>query len=127
MTRRASGTEQRRWVGDNDRTGEIQRWVLWGDGEPPEDLSGAETGTDIARHVAQAHDPDWAVRTGGWVLTITADDSAVDELLVSQPHILGAAPYLAAGKTEEVPDKPMRGTLRSDVGPRRKADQPRPV
>lgn len=132
MTRRAERNDARKWAGDNavaNELDEIRSFVLWGRGYgPPEELVDARDGNHIAAVIARAHDDAWdhldpAER---WVVIVRGDENDVDALVQEDETVLGYAPYLIDGKQEETPPGYMKGRLRSDVGPRRKVDQPRP-
>ncbi|MCA1830056.1 MAG: hypothetical protein LC663_00870 [Actinobacteria bacterium] len=94
--------EFRSWVGDNavrDDIDVVREWIVWGVGTaPPSEIEEARAANDVA--------------------------TMIDDLSHSHGGIWGYAAYLVEGKNDEVPARYMRGTLRSDVGPRRKVDQP---
>ena len=100
---------------------DIGRWIVWGTGEAPA-LEGTEPGPDVAMEMARESDPAWWDRPDRWVVIVDGEESRADELAADTPEARGYAPYLAAGREEEMPSEPMRGTLRSDVAPRRKAE-----
>ena len=100
---------------------DVGRWIVWGTGEPPV-VDGAQPGPDVAMEMAREHDPAWWDHADRWVVIVDGEESRADELVAELPEARGFAPYLAAGRDEELPTTPMRGTLRSDVAPRRKAE-----
>lgn len=124
----------RSWVGDNAIRNDLdvaRDWVVWGVGAaPPEEMPDAGGANDVAQMVARGNDPEWFETDEAyrWVITIRAYESDIDAVARDHPDsVWGYAPYLAEGKPEEMPATYMRGTLRNDVAPRRKVDQPRPV
>jgi hypothetical protein len=125
----AHGTQ--RWTGDTPGGAEVaepSRWVVWGTGAPLEGEGLAlASDDDIAQGIARGVDPEWEREEKRWVVIATADESSIDALVGEERRIRGYAAYLVEGKGDEMPASPMRGTLRSDVGPRRKVDQPRPT
>ena len=133
MTRKAGHTEARRWQGDNavaNELDEVRSFVVWGDGYlAPEGLTEAREGTDIAEGIARTADERWGALSAEqrWCAIVVADEDEIDAL-VQDGLATGYAPYLVDGKNEEIPPDGgiMRPTLRSDVAPRRKVDQPRP-
>lgn len=118
-------------MGDTLGGGEVAepaRWVMWGVGKPIEGEGFAlASDDDIAQGIARGADPEWEREDDGWVVVATGDESSIDALVRDDRRIRGYASHLVEGKAEEMPARPMRGTLRSDVGPRRKVDQPRPT
>lgn len=100
---------------------DVGRWIIWGTGEAPE-IQDARPGPDVAMEMARESDPRWWDRPDRWIVIVDGGESRADELVADLPEARGYAPYLAAGRDEEAPDAPMRGTLRSDVAPRRKAE-----
>ena len=100
---------------------DIGRWIVWGTGEPV-DIVGAQAASGVAMEMAAENDRFWARRPDRWAVTVDGEESAVESLVAELPGALGFAPYLAAGRSEDVPPEPMKGTLRSDVAPRRKAE-----
>lgn len=114
--------EERRWVGDQPvRDPPARRWVVWGTGARfPRAPFAYGVGNDVAEGIVRTSDPDWLP---GWLAIVEADEQTIDEWSIDSGGRY--APYLINGKTEEVAG-PMSGTLRSDVAPRRKVDQPRP-
>lgn len=129
--RKAEAREVRSWQGTLAAGNELEsdrQWVAWGVGQEPPSVLEGEPGNDIAAGIASAADGDWAAMGPAerWVVTMTGDEATVEELLADCGSALGHAPYLAPGKTEEMPDSYMAGRLRNDVAPRRKVNQPRP-
>jgi hypothetical protein len=124
--------DERRWVGDNavgEDSDVVREWVLWGVGTaPPGDVTHEQPANDVALMLARGHDPEWFDTDARyrWAIIIRGDESDVDALGHEHGGVWGYAPYLAEGKSEQMPARYMWGTLRSDVGPRRKVDQPRP-
>ncbi|MFN2614719.1 MAG: hypothetical protein ABR552_07900 [Actinomycetota bacterium] len=122
--------EFRSWVGDNavrDDIDVVREWIVWGVGTaPPSEIEEARAANDVATMIAKGHDPEWFDTDAGyrWAILVRGVESDIDDLSHSHGGIWGYAAYLVEGKNDEVPARYMRGTLRSDVGPRRKVDQP---
>jgi hypothetical protein len=116
-------TEERRWIKDQPtHEPSARRWVVWGEGDRFPDAPFAYgAANDIAEGIARARQSGWE---RGWLAIVDADEATMDEWAAET----GAryAPYLIDGKNEEAAAAPMSGTLRGDVAPRRKVDQPRP-
>jgi hypothetical protein len=116
-----TSNEPRRWVKDQPTSEpDSRRWVVWGDGDRFPDAPFAYgVANDVAEGIARASGGTWQ-----WLAFVDAAESIIDEWAAET----GAryAPYLVDGKNEEAAAAPMSGTLRSDVAPRRKVDQPRP-
>ncbi|HVL32855.1 MAG TPA: hypothetical protein VM600_04665 [Actinomycetota bacterium] len=132
MSRRAHPRTNhvRSWIGESAADpgiDETRQWVVWGGSNIPEEIMFDGVGNDIAEGIARAQDPQWAERDDRWVVVLRASESDVDALAADRAAVFGYAPYLVDGLPEEVPDDGyMEGTLRSDVAPRRKVEQPRP-
>ena len=129
--RKAEASEVRSWHGTVAAANELdsdRKWVVWGVGPEAPSIIGGEPANDIAEGIAQAADPEWSTfgRDERWVVTVTGEEADIEERLQESGSTRGHAPYLAPGKSEEMQDGYMRGTLRGDVAPRRKVDQPRP-
>lgn len=101
--------------------GEQMRWVVWGVGQPP-DIEGAEPASDVAMRMAAEKDPRWARRADRWAVIVLGTESEVDTLVSDTAEAAGYTEFLTPGRDEEMPSEPMKGTLRSDVAPRRKAE-----
>jgi hypothetical protein len=129
--RKAEASDVRAWDGTVAAANEIlslRRWVAWGVGPEGPSILGGEPANDIALAIALTEDPEWGAMGDGerWVVMIAGAEADVLELLEEARSSRGVAPYLAPGKTDELPDSYMEGRLRDDVAPRRKVDQPRP-
>jgi hypothetical protein len=129
--RKAEASSVRNWddtVATANELASHREWVVWGVGPEAPSFLGGEPGNDIAEAIACNEDPAWTAlgEHEKWVVTITGDEAGVLELLAESGSDMGYAPYLAPGKSEEMPDDYMKGRLRGDVAPRRKANQPRP-
>jgi hypothetical protein len=129
--RKAEARNVRSWQGTVAAANELEnyrQWVAWGVGQDAPSILEGEPANDVATGIASAADPEWAGMDPAerWAVTMTGEEADVEELLADCGSAMGHAPYLAPGKTEEVPDSYMSGTLRGDVAPRRKVDQPRP-
>jgi hypothetical protein len=118
-----TSSEPRRWVKDQPtHEPTLRRWVVWGDGDRFPDAPFAYgAANDVAEGIVRSSEDVWR---RGWLAIVEAEESVIDEWATE--HGARFAPYLVGGKTEEAAAAPMSGTLRSDVAPRRKADQPRP-
>ena len=82
-----------------------REWVVWGVGPEAPSFLGGEPANEIAEAIARAEDTAWTamVREEKWVVTMTGDEADVLELLVESGSDMGYAPYLAPGKSEEMP------------------------
>lgn len=101
--------------------GEQTRWVVWGVGQPP-DIPEAQVASDLAMRMAAEKDARWARRADRWAVVLLGTESEIDALVSGTDEAAGYTEFLAAGREEEMPSEPMKGTLRSDVAPRRKAE-----
>jgi hypothetical protein len=126
MTRKAS--DQRRWVGGVvSEEPRVRRFVVWGTGTGFSDAPFAvDASNDIAEGIVRGIDHMWSEERDRWCAIVEADENEVDEWARTNPAVHGYTPYLAPGLDVDLPNEPMRGTLRSDVAPRRKVEQPRP-
>ncbi|HEX2053549.1 MAG TPA: hypothetical protein VHJ78_07500 [Actinomycetota bacterium] len=130
--RKAEASDVRAWHGTVAASNELdsrREWVVWGVGPEAPSVLGGTPGNDIAEGIARAADEEWAAMGAQekWIVTLTAGETDLEEILADSGSTRGHAPYLAPGKSEEMPeDGLMEGTLRNDVAPRRKVDQPRP-
>src|ERR1043166_7848518 len=126
MSRKAQDT--RRWTGDvaADEP-KVRRFVLWGVGTGFSDSPFVmDAANDVADGIVEGIDAAWAEEPNRWAVIVEADENDVDEWVRTHPIARGYAPYLTPGRDEDSEGPMMRGTLRNDVGPRRKVDQPRP-
>lgn len=106
----------RRWHGDaavaNDLD-EERHWVVWGTGALADEvLAEPETGNDVARKIAEGHDPEWA-DDHGWVVIVEGDEDDIDVLAQDEETVRGYAPYLiereAAGSAPRVMSDRLHG------------------
>lgn len=104
-----------------------RRHVVWGVGAVPAGLQRAEGDDDLAEAFARGADPDWDGLDDRWAIIVEGDEEEIESVIVDADSVRGRAPYLAPGRTDEVAEGYMSDTLRGDVGPRRKVEQPRPV
>jgi hypothetical protein len=129
--RRAEANDVRTWdrgVAETNDLDQGRAWVVWGLGPPPERAAEREAaeerpgqpGGDIARHIAETNDPEWADRDDRWLTVVEADENDVDEWVGSEPSARGFAPYLPNREDAAAEPQIQRGVLRSDVVRRRK-------
>src|SRR5438067_3847371 len=98
----AQRDDARQWTGDVPAHGaqdEFRHWVVWGVGRPPDeedgvDVSAVEAGNELAKVIAEQHDPDWGERDDGWVVFVEADEDEVDGFVLDNDSVYGYAPYL---------------------------------
>jgi hypothetical protein len=129
MVRRAHNHDTRDWVGDNapPEADEVREWVVWGAGlADPSRVPPGAPADDIALDIARAEDPYWSSMSQTWCVVVRADENDIDAFVEEESSARGYAAFLMEGRNDEMPRGYMRGRLRSDVGPRRKVDQPRP-
>lgn len=129
--RKAEARDVRAWQGTVAAANDLKNsgeWIAWGVGQEAPSILGGEPANDIAEAIVRVEDPEWwdMDEHERWVIRMRGEESAVEDLLADCGSARGHAPYLAPGKREEMPDGYMTGTLRGDVAPRRKVDQPRP-
>jgi hypothetical protein len=112
--RRAEAGDVRAWHGTTAAANELEshrEWVVWGVGREAPSVLGAEPGNDIALGIARAADPKWSElgRDERWVVTWPGNETDLEELLADSGSVMGHAPYLAPGSSDEVPAEDVEG------------------